>query len=281
MGFLCWSSRSTTSCPAPASASSGHDPDAGRSGRRGPGVPQAVQADRTVFSRERAEILQKTARWTMVEDSGRGWRKVVPSPKPRQVRGVEIAAALINRGHIVIAGGAEGFRGRHRRGEVRGVEAVIDKDYAASMLAASLSATLHHPDGRRPVQKDLRQADQASSPRSTCRPRGPSSRRGSSLPGALGPKIDAAIRFVDAAATKCSSRGGIAVRGSRRQDRHHHSAETMSEAAEPAEGRRSFGQSWPLYAAGALVLAALLAVVRLLHRVLRGERRKPGPPPRP
>jgi carbamate kinase len=61
------------------------------------------------FSKERAEVLQKTADWVMVEDAGRGWRKVVPSPKPRAVRGVEIAAALINRGHIVVAAGGGGI----------------------------------------------------------------------------------------------------------------------------------------------------------------------------
>src|SRR5262249_12011140 len=117
------------------------------------------------FSRERAEILQKTADWTMVEDAGRGWRKVVPSPKPRAVRGVEIAAALINRGHIVIAAGGGGIPVVvSDEGEVRGVEAVIDKDYAASMLAASLSANLFivltgvdrvAEDFGKPTQKEL------------------------------------------------------------------------------------------------------------------------------
>ncbi|HKD18140.1 MAG TPA: carbamate kinase, partial [Thermoanaerobaculia bacterium] len=95
------------------------------------------------LSKEKAELMQKTAGWTIVEDAGRGWRKVVASPKPREVRGVEIAAALINRGHIVIAAGGGGIPVVvSDEGQVRGVEAVIDKDYAASMLAASLSANL-------------------------------------------------------------------------------------------------------------------------------------------
>ena len=90
-----------------------------------------------------ADVLQKTRAGRWSRTPGAGWRKVVPSPKPRGVRGVEVAAALINRGHIVIAAGGGGIPVVVTdEGEVRGVEAVIDKDYAASMLAASLSANL-------------------------------------------------------------------------------------------------------------------------------------------
>jgi carbamate kinase len=73
----------------------------------------------------------------MAEDSGRGWRKVVASPLPQAIRGVAIAAALVNRGHIVVAAGRRnpGCRDRGRAG-ARG-EAVIDKDYTASLLATS------------------------------------------------------------------------------------------------------------------------------------------------
>jgi len=152
------------------------------------------------FSKERAELLQKTAGWAMVEDAGRGWRKVVASPKPRAVRGVEIAAALINRGHIVIAAGGGGIPVVvSDDGEVRGVEAVIDKDYAASMLAASLSANLFiiltgvdrvSKDFGKPTQLALPEIDVATAKRLLG--------EGQFPPGSMGPKIDAAIRFVEA-----------------------------------------------------------------------------------
>ena len=152
------------------------------------------------FSKEKAEILKRTAGWTMVEDAGRGWRKVVASPKPREVRGVEVAAALINRGHIVIAAGGGGIPVVVTdEGEVRGVEAVIDKDYAASMLAAALSANLFivltgvdrvSKDFGKPTQTELAEIDVPTAKRLLA--------EGQFPPGSMGPKIDAAIRFVEA-----------------------------------------------------------------------------------
>lgn len=93
------------------------------------------------FSKEKAELLKKTVGWTMVEDAGRGWRKVVASPRPREVRGVEVAAALINRGHIVIAAGGGGIPVvADEHGNLSGVAAVIDKDLASAVLAGAISA---------------------------------------------------------------------------------------------------------------------------------------------
>jgi carbamate kinase len=152
------------------------------------------------FSKEKAELMRRTAGWTMVEDAGRGWRKVVASPKPREVRGVEVAAALINRGHIVIAAGGGGIPVVVTDdGQVRGVEAVIDKDYAASMLAASLSANLFivltgvdrvSKDFGKPTQAELAEIDVPTAKRLLAEGQFPA--------GSMGPKIDAAIRFVEA-----------------------------------------------------------------------------------
>ncbi len=152
------------------------------------------------FSKEKADLMRRTAGWTMVEDAGRGWRKVVASPKPRQVRGVEVAAALINRGHIVIAAGGGGIPVVVTdEGEVRGVEAVIDKDYSASALAASLSANLFivltgvdrvSRDFGKPSQAALTELDVATAKQLLA--------EGQFPPGSMGPKIDAAIRFIEA-----------------------------------------------------------------------------------
>jgi carbamate kinase len=152
------------------------------------------------FTKEKADAIRKAAGWTMVEDAGRGWRKVVASPRPRAVRGVEVAAALVNRGHIVIAGGGGGIPVVVTDdGEVRGVEAVIDKDYAASMLAASLSANLFIIlTGVDRVAKDFGKPTEAPLPEIDV----PAARHllaeGQFPPGSMGPKIDAAIRFVEA-----------------------------------------------------------------------------------
>jgi carbamate kinase len=152
------------------------------------------------FSKEQADAIRKAAGWTMVEDAGRGWRKVVASPRPRAVRGVEVAAALVNRGHIVIAAGGGGVPVVVTDdGEVRGVEAVIDKDYAASMLAASLSANLFiiltavdrvARDFGKPTETPLPEIDVPTARRLLA--------EGQFPPGSMGPKIDAAIRFVEA-----------------------------------------------------------------------------------
>jgi carbamate kinase len=151
------------------------------------------------FSKERAEVLRESAGWTMAEDAGRGWRKVVPSPRPRAVRGVEVVAALINRGHIVVAAGGGGIPiVMTEDGEVRGIEAVIDKDYAASLLASSLSADLFivltgvervSRDFGKPTERPLPEIDVGTARRMLAEGQFPA--------GSMGPKIDAAIRFIE------------------------------------------------------------------------------------
>ena len=95
------------------------------------------------FDRERAEALSKSRGWAIVEDAGRGWRKVVASPRPKAIRNTEIIAWLVNRGKIVIAGGGGGVPVVvDDAGRMRGVEAVIDKDYVSSLLASNLAADL-------------------------------------------------------------------------------------------------------------------------------------------
>jgi carbamate kinase len=152
------------------------------------------------FSRERAEALQESLGWVMAEDAGRGWRKVVASPRPRRVRGVEVVAGLINRGHIVIAGGGGGVPVVvSEEGEVRGVEAVIDKDYAASMLAAELSADRFIIlTGVERVAKDFGKPSEQPLPLLTLEAARRLLREGQFPPGSMGPKIDAAARFIEA-----------------------------------------------------------------------------------
>ena len=174
------------------------------------------------FSRERAAILEKDLGWMMAEDSGRGWRKVVASPRPLAIRGVSIAAALVNRGHIVVAAGGGGIPVvATGDGQVRGVEAVIDKDYTASLLASSLSADVFiiltgvecvARDFGKPGQTPIRELDVAAARALLA--------EGQFPPGSMGPKIDAAAQFVEA--------GGRQVLITR--------AESLSEALEGRTG---------------------------------------------
>ena len=152
------------------------------------------------FTRERAEALKKAGGWALVEDAGRGWRKVVASPKPLAVRNVDVISSLVNRGYVVVAAGGGGVPVVvPEEGDIRGVEAVIDKDYAAAMLAAALSADLFviltgvervSRDFGKPTETPLARLDVATARRLLS--------EGQFPPGSMGPKIDAAIRFVEA-----------------------------------------------------------------------------------
>jgi carbamate kinase len=85
---------------------------------------------------------QQDEGWSVVEDAGRGWRRVVPSPLPLKIVEFDAIVALIHTGFTVIASGGGGIPVIEENGQLLGVEAVIDKDYAASTLARDLSADL-------------------------------------------------------------------------------------------------------------------------------------------
>ncbi len=81
--------------------------------------------------------------WKVIEDSGRGWRRVVASPRPRAVLELEIIRDLVTAGNVVIACGGGGLPVLvDDDGNLRGVEAVVDKDYASGLVAEGLGAEL-------------------------------------------------------------------------------------------------------------------------------------------
>jgi carbamate kinase len=94
---------------------------------------------------EKAEAMQRQTEmgWNVVEDAGRGWRRVVASPVPKEVVELETVKMLINAGVIVITVGGGGIPVVDKGdGDYIGVAAVIDKDYASGLLARALEADL-------------------------------------------------------------------------------------------------------------------------------------------
>ena len=134
------------------------------------------------------------------EDRGeKGWRRVVASPEPLEVLDVEPVRALLAAGHVVVAAGGGGIPVvRDAEGRLRGVEAVIDKDLTAALLARTLDADVlviatdvDHAavDWGTPQQRDLGRVSLAELRRHT--------EAGQFASGSMGPKVDAATRFVE------------------------------------------------------------------------------------
>jgi carbamate kinase len=137
--------------------------------------------------------------WTVREDAGRGWRRVVPSPEPKAI--VELAAikALVDAGFVVTAVGGGGIPVvRDGEGLLRGVEAVIDKDYASSLLATDLDADQFvistsvervFLDFRKPGERAIDRMTLAEARRHLA--------DGQFGEGSMAPKIAAAIRYLE------------------------------------------------------------------------------------
>lgn len=93
------------------------------------------------YSEEEAKKVQAERGYTVREDSGRGWRRVVPSPKPQEIVEAPVIKALVDAGVLVVAAGGGGIPVlRDASGQLSGVAAVIDKDFGAAKLADTLGA---------------------------------------------------------------------------------------------------------------------------------------------
>jgi carbamate kinase len=151
------------------------------------------------FYREfRALELIKDKGWTMKEDSGRGWRKVVPSPKPLEIIQVDAVRLLLEAGHCVIAGGGGGIPViRDASGFLVGVEAVIDKDRLSALLAEQLKAdTYVILTGVPKVALDFGKESQRWIDRMTAAEARGHLAAGQFPPGSMGPKIESALEFI-------------------------------------------------------------------------------------
>ena len=94
----------------------------------------------TFYSKEEAEIIAKEKGYTMKEDAGRGYRRVVPSPLPIDIEEKEIISTLVKHGDVVICAGGGGIPVIKEGHKLVGVAAVIDKDYASALVAKLVEA---------------------------------------------------------------------------------------------------------------------------------------------
>jgi len=152
------------------------------------------------FTRYRAEALERDLGWTMREDAGRGWRHVVPSPRPLRILNIATITHMLKAAEVVIAAGGGGIPVvRGRDGQWRGVEAVIDKDYASALLAIELKADIYVVlTGVTKVAIDFGKPAQRFLDRMSVEEAQKHLADGQFPPGSVGPKIEAAIQFVRA-----------------------------------------------------------------------------------
>ena len=152
------------------------------------------------YPKFRAQQLMRQKKWTMVEDAGRGYRKVVPSPKPIDIVPKWIIRDLVISERVVIAAGGGGIPVIiNGRGLYEGVEAVIDKDYASSLLAREVGAELFIIlTGIPRVYYNFGQPDQKPLSVITIDEAKKYLAEGQFPAGSMGPKIRAAIEYIEA-----------------------------------------------------------------------------------
>lgn len=150
------------------------------------------------MSEEEALYHQENDGWHVMEDAGRGWRRVVPSPIPRTIQEVNAIQALMLSGYVVIAGGGGGIPViRTEVGSIRGVEAVIDKDRASSLLAQQLRADLFMiSTGVEKVSVNFGKATQQDLDKMTLQEAQTYIDAGEFPKGSMLPKIQSAVEFV-------------------------------------------------------------------------------------
>ena len=151
------------------------------------------------FSRQEAAILESEREWAMTEDAGRGYRRVVPSPRPMAPLEAGAISALVDLGYIVVAGGGGGIPVvRSEDGTYRGVNAVIDKDFAAERIAHAVGASaLVMVTGVAAVRIGFGTAQEKAIAEMTATEARLYLADGQFPPGSMGPKVEAAVEFVE------------------------------------------------------------------------------------
>ena len=158
-----------------------------------------------VYTAEEAAARARERGWVVKEDKGRGWRRVVPSPEPKSIIERQEIVALIESGTVVISGGGGGIPvARTATGDLVGVEGVVDKDLASAIIALAVGAPelviltgvervqIHYGT---PEAKALHIVTVAEARRHLAAGEFPA--------GSMGPKMEAACRFVEGGGSRC------------------------------------------------------------------------------
>ena len=149
------------------------------------------------YTKEEAEKIEKEKGYIMAEDSGRGYRRVVPSPMPEKIVEAEIIKDLVEKEHVLITVGGGGIPVIENGNQLQGIPAVIDKDFASERLAELLEAdyliiltgvekaavNFGKPDQKWLDEISVSEAEQYI-------------KEGHFAPGSMLPKVEAAIKFI-------------------------------------------------------------------------------------
>jgi carbamate kinase len=171
------------------------------------------------YTREQAEERMQMEKWTMSEDAGRGWRRVVASPRPIRIIEAEVVRQLAQAGYAVVAAGGGGIPVvADEQGILSGAAAVIDKDLASAVLASQINADLllistsvpkvclnfGKPDQRELDSMTLAEAKQFAA-------------EGQFAAGSMLPKVEACVHFIEhggrEAIITCPNRLSVAMDG--------------------------------------------------------------------
>lgn len=155
------------------------------------------------FSEEEARRLAEEREWAVREDAGRGFRRVVPSPDPRAIVEADAIAELLEGGYTLIAAGGGGIPVVREGKRWSGVDAVIDKDLSAERLASDIGAdALLMLTGVDRVAVDFGTPEERPLASITVEEAREHLAEGQFPPGSMGPKVTAAIRFVEGGGTR-------------------------------------------------------------------------------
>lgn len=151
------------------------------------------------YTKEQANMLVKRSRWIIKEDAGRGYRRLVSSPSPRSIVNADIIRRLVKEHIIIIAAGGGGIPVYvETNGDLEGIDGVIDKDLTSAIIGVEIGAhylliltnvehvmlNYNKPDARTLDEITVREAKEYLSD-------------GHFPPGSMGPKIEAAIEFIE------------------------------------------------------------------------------------
>lgn len=151
------------------------------------------------YKKEEADDRMRVEKWSMVEDAGRGWRRVVASPKPVRIIEADVIKKLVADGYTLIAAGGGGIPViADEAGNLRGVAAVIDKDLASAALAKEIGADLLViSTAVEKVCLNFGKPDQKTLDKMTVADAKRYMKEGYFKPGSMLPKVQACVQFLE------------------------------------------------------------------------------------